>query len=445
MFFPASSFQQRFTQWCLLGACFLSFSFNHIVLTKYHFVLGQASFYLIVPALLLSHFRPSGTAIIWVSAFLGYCLGSAALMCISGYGLCTPRPYTAAVSVIFVFLIVQMTAALVEKNPGLDQRLEKMFVCAAWALVLLALPDVYQIYCNSPLVVEPYGLKMLDFLSLKEVSFSPFRLRGFTQEPSYLGMVIATIYPICLIRLNRKFSLINSFLILALWVCLIFSMSRTGILVCMVLTVLVLLSWPKRLLLVSLFTFCLVVLWQYFPQFREGRYGVFLTLSWVPIVSIDGSTLVRSAHIYAAIKAWLANPILGVGLGQSGFILPNYYPAWYGPGSPEFVGWSKAANVGGTPSLSFLPGLLAQIGFLGACLCLCPLISRSTQLFHAIKTIPTAYSFFMAFMGFLLTSFGVDGYLYLPAWVVLGALVGLSRKSQRKESSEDANNYNNLI
>lgn len=425
MFFPPSPLQERFSKQCLLVACFFAFSFNHIIWTKYHFVLGQASFYFIAMALLTSNFRLSRQSIIWITIFLSFCLGSALLMCTSGNALCTSRPYTAAVSLIFVFLIVQMTASVVETNPGFDQKLETCFIYAAWALVILALPDMINIYRGIPFASDPYGIKELNFLSLHQSNIWSNRLRGFTQEPSYLGMVIATLYPICLIRFNRRLTILGGILILGLWTCLIFSMSRTGILACLVMTGLVLLGWPKRLLMLISAGVALGLAWSSFPQLSAGKL---LSFSWLPSTTTDGSTMVRIAHIFASINTWLANPLLGVGLGQAGFILPNFYPPWYGPGSPEFEVWSKAAAWGGTPSLSFLPRLLAEVGILGALLCIWPCLANAPKVVKALRSKKTcSYTFLMAFGGFMVASFGVDGYLYLPAWIALGAVFGLAR------------------
>lgn len=82
----------------LLIAFFFVFSFNHIVLTKYHFVLGQASFYCIAIALLTGYF-PVFKAIPkrslhFFGAFLIYCLGSASFFAgpIKAYAPQGPTP-----------------------------------------------------------------------------------------------------------------------------------------------------------------------------------------------------------------------------------------------------------------------------------------------------------------------------------------------------------------
>lgn len=432
MFFLASRFWVQFSKQCLLLACFFAFSFNHIALTKYHFVLGQASFYCIALALLTSHFKIEWRNLFFVAGLILYCLASARFNCVMGYGICTNRPYTAAISILFVFICVQYTAFLVEKNLGFEQDIVNYFVYGAWAVVILAIPDIWTIAHGGVISASPYGLDSLSSLGMAPYGMN--RLRGFTQEPSYLGMVIAVLYPFCFIRLNQKCTFPRLILVIGLWTCLAFSLSRTGLLTCLLLSVLILLEWPKRLLLVILGLGCLALGWVTFPELRTGS---FLSLSWMPLfaaTNLDGSSLVRSAHIVAAIKTWLAHPILGVGLGQSGYEIPQFYPGWYTPASPEYGLWQPKAVFGGVPSFSFIPKLLAEIGLLGVwilCWWVVPVLRTVIRRMRSFLNNAFAKQFTYSFLGFLIASFGIDGYLYLPAWLVLGALWGLIRQKSR--------------
>lgn len=424
MFFPESSKQEKFSKLCLLAACFLAFSFNHIILTKYHFVLGQASFYFIALALLTSNFRIPQRSLLFIAFFLTYCIGSAAFFCLTGKGLCSRRPYTAVVSIVFVFLIVQYVSALTIKIPDLSRLVEKAFVYSACALVILVIPDIWVIAKGGIVQSPPYGIDFLEPLGFH--AFISNRLQGFTQEPSYFGMAIATLYPICFMRLNQKWNSLMMLLVIGLWVCLAFSLSRTGLFACTITSILILAIWPKRLLLFSLLFAIFVIAWHQLPQLRNG---VFLGFSWVPLFSVqtlDGSSLVRLAHIVAALKVWISNPLFGVGLGQSGFILNQFYPSWYTPTSPGYDLWSAQAPLGGVPSLSFFPKLLAEIGIVGAAVLTwwaIPVIRSGLRIFKNPKIRIFAFSF----LGFLIASFGVDGYLYLPAWIIFGVLLGLNR------------------
>ena len=426
MLFPPSPIQERFSKYCLLLACFFAFSFNHIVLTKYHFVLGQASFYFIALALVTSNFRIARKSILFITTFLFYCLASPAFFCMTGEGLCTTRPYTAAISILFIFFLVEYVAFTVQTNEGFEVMMANYLLYGAWALVILALPDIWTIWRGGVLSSSPYGLDFLSAFGLSPYSIN--RLRGFTQEPSYLGMVISVLYPICFMRLNERLTPSRLLLVCGLWVCLIYSMSRTGLISCFLISVLILLAWPKRLGVGLVMAGVGAILWNQFAQLHGGG---FMSMNWVPslnLAGLDGSSFVRMSHIIAAFKTWFANPLFGVGLGQSGYVLDLFYPAMYTSASPEYSMWQPKGAFGGIPSFSFLPKFLAELGFLGLLICLIWLVGNLRKIYRAAQKSLEFRGLVFALLGFLIASFGVDGYLYLTIWVIWGLVLGVIRR-----------------
>lgn len=67
--------------------------------------------------------------------------------------------------------------------------------------MILALPDISTIWRGGVIGGSPYGWNALFSLGLP---YGATRLRGFTQEPSYLGMVISMLYPITLCASMRN-------------------------------------------------------------------------------------------------------------------------------------------------------------------------------------------------------------------------------------------------
>jgi hypothetical protein len=293
-------------------------------------------------------------------------------------------------------------AYCVENNSGFECAIEYYIVFGAWVLVILSIPDVYHLIKTSPVNAMPLGW---DFLSVfKLPTYDAPRLRGLTQEPSYLGMVIATLYPICFIRLNQKYTFNKLLLVLGLWTCLIFSMSRTGLLSCFILTFVILLIWPKRLFM-GIFVFTLLVfVWSRFSQlFNKPDLGLswysFLGLTWLPSYADPGmgNSLPRLAHVLATLKAWWVNPLFGVGLGQLGYVLPEYYPDFYTTSSREYASWVGSQAKGGVPSFSFVPKLLAEIGLLGVILLNYGVFSRFNHYKSLLKESWAAKKYFFAF------------------------------------------------
>lgn len=97
-------------------------------------------------------------------------------------------------------------------------------------------------------------------------------------------------------RLNEKFTLHRLFLVAGLWLCLIFSMSRTGLIACLLMSVLILLAWPKRLIVGVIILAICTLLWLELPQSHTGD---FIGMHWVPGLGpsgLDGSSFVRGSY-----------------------------------------------------------------------------------------------------------------------------------------------------
>lgn len=431
MFFLKSSSQYHFSKLCLLVACLSAFSFNGIWLNQYHFLLGQAPFYFAVLSLATSGYRPNRIPLVWCVAFIGYCLISALGICYLGDGLCTRRPYTGVVSIVFIFLIVQYAAHTVSNSLKFEKKIEQYLVASAWIVVLLSFPYVVDLFIGAENRTQHWQHWVHNLASKLNVGS---RLKELTLEPSYLGMVIAMLYPIALIRANEesaiKKSLLRWFLVLGLWIPLFLSSSRVGVFVCLGLTALILVMWPKRFLMAAVFGGAMFYIMLPQIYILIANYGPTL-LGWFSGGGLDGSTLVRISHMQASINLWSEFPLWGVGLGQSGYLLHNYYPETYGPNSPEFAHWTNQAAVGGVPSFSFIPRAVSEIGIIGVLILMVGVLSALKNLPIQFKKSRSVQKYTFAFIGFLVASFGVDGYLYIPAWIIFGALIGiLNRKTQ---------------
>lgn len=434
LFFWASTKKEKFSKQCLLLAFLGAFSFGGTFLNQYHYALGQLSFYFLLLALATSNFRPSSNSLLWISIFVGYCLLTPLMICYFQDGLCSRKPYTAAVGILLLYFGVEYVAYCIERYPNFEGQIEAYLTAASW-IVVLSLTLYLVAWLISSLsatlgggwlavskegVPEWYGWinKVIAYLSIGG------RFKGFTQEPARLGMVIATLYPIAFMRLNEQFSRIRAFLVVGLWLCLLLAATRTGVASCLFLTLLMLLFYPKRLavfiglLLIAFFSIISADI-ALMPKHDH-------LLGWFGS-SVDFSTTVRSAHSLAAIAIWKKNLFFGVGLGQSGFFIPDFYPYWYGPGSPEYAEWVSLKGKGGVPSFSFLPQALAEFGVFGFGILILGAFQCIKTAFLSLKVDKTTRMYFFSFLGFLITSFGVDGYLYIAAWLIFGVLLGRAR------------------
>lgn len=408
----------------LLGA-FFAFSFNNFSYSEYYFPAGQATFYFLMLAMLFGARTAKDSTIRFIVAISGYILLSALLTCASGGG-CTSRPITGLMTILLLIFAVDFVANIVERESGLEAQIERALVGAAWMVVLFAFPDIIAIQVGD---IQASFLEPSAFRYSVDPYTTP-RLRGFTQEPSYLGMVIAVLYPLVLLRLEKRVSVSTLVLLLGLWICLFFSLSKTGLATCILIT----LFWALRrmrstfiLVAVGSMTTFVAVYFGALDLLLEGNEAY---LNQWTEDGIDISTLTRVGHMVAALNLWLDNLLMGAGLGQSGYFLPDYYPDWIWA-SPEAPMWAAAAANGGVPTFAFLPKLLAEIGLIGAVFLLIktwPLL-RTVRKYWSTEYYVRAYA--SSVVCFLIASFGVEGWLYMAAWLVFGVLVGICRRIER--------------
>ena len=408
----------------LLVAAATAFSFNNVPWTEYYFLAGQVSFFFAVAALVLGVRRLGWAEFIFPILLASYVMFAATLTCGMGGG-CSLRPLTGLVTVSFLVAVVALVVALIESNAGLERKFESAFIAAAWAIVILAIPDVLAIMSGD---ITSSWLESGFLRYSPQGTYDAPRLRGYTQEPSYLGMVIATLYPFVLLRLEARTTVSGLLLVLGVWVCLVFSLSKVGLGTCAFFTIVWLLGqrgkmWRSILLAGALSAILLAVM-DFEALLDSNRHYI---AQWEDD-GIDISTFTRVGHMVAAFNVWLDHPFLGVGLGQSGYVLPDYYPTWLWQ-SPEAQHWASAAMQGGTPTFAFIPKLFAEIGLLGVLVLLIGVLPTARMTLRHWREDYYVRAFGSSFICFLISTFGVEGWQYLPGWIVFGVLMGLSRRN----------------
>lgn len=422
---------QQFSLKCLLLAFAGAFSFGGTYFNKYHFALGQASFYFALLALVTSGFRPSNRSIAWIVTFATYCILSSALGCYWGSGICTSRPLTALVSIFFIYYCIEYAAFCTQNNLLAENHIDKYLGFACWITIYgLAFYLAMLIFQQFDFLnqAKQKFLILIEYFS----RYGRWRFNGFTQEPSYLGMVLSSLYPIVFMRVYTKLSWSNCILFLGFWACLLLSSSRTGLVTCILLTVVMVSFKPKQLkyLLVFLSIFVITLYMLSLLSSSISSLKDIHILDWFRLGFMgENSTAVRYAHFSAAINLWKSYPILGIGLGQSGYVLPDFYPPWYTLDSPEYALWTSQRFVGGVPTFSFIPKLLAEIGIIGLMILFAFVLRYGRRCLAQIKVDIVARKYFFCFLGFIISSFGIDGYLYFPAWLLLGVLIGRIRQA----------------
>jgi O-Antigen ligase len=418
------------SKFLILGAALFSFSFNNISLTKYNFLLGQASFYFLVPAIFLCfHFNKK--SLIYFFCFVIYIFMSEMAFCFSDNGICGLRPLTGIASIAFIFMSIETVAFAIKSSIVNLKEIERFFMYSAFIIIVCAIPDIIAI--NNGNIQSSLFEGRFHFLRYyNDSTYVTPRLRGFTQEPSYLGMVISTIYPFIFNNYIKKFSFFSFFLFFGIWVCLLFSLSKVGILTCLFLTFFLITINLKNKLYALFIVFVPVALISLIIPLDFLLSSNSLYLGQWSNSGVDSSSVMRFGSMLAALRLFFENPLIGVGLGQSGFFIPKYYPDWIWT-SPEALEYSQASYYGATPTFSFIPKLLAELGLIGFLffgIRFLLLTRKVYMLNHSNEVKPFYYSF----IGFLISSFGVEGFAYIPAWIVLGVVIGTLKKSSVRQA-----------
>lgn len=244
------------------------------------------------------------------------------------------------------------------------------------------------------------------------------RVRGFAFEPSYFSLVLCFIFPWLLYYVQKtlKFKWILSLFFIVVY----FTYSRAAYLIIigqiLLFLVLSILNGKLTKFQKGVFFSFPIVLLVTVPFWME------IVLSLFEFRSTNISNLIRFSSMLATINLGIHNPILGVGLGQSGFYLTEFYPdfIWSAYNASN---WVHADTSMGSPTFSLLPSIFSDLGILGLfaflSLWLYP-IKSSLKLVFRKQAKPIDLILIILNIGLLVGSFGVDGFTFVGYWVMMG-------------------------
>ena len=160
-------------------------------------------------------------------------------------------------------------------------------------------------------------------------------ISGSTKEPSAFGNYISVIFPwLILGTMYLKNNRIGKWLVILAIICVIYSYSRIAYFTISLEILIILFICKKnifsfRFLLVGVL---IISVGLYFivtnDEVLEKVINVFFSFGENAETNRMSSNITRFSLQVAAFNMFLANPILGVGLGQFGFHYPNFLPDW---------------------------------------------------------------------------------------------------------------------
>lgn len=255
------------------------------------------------------------------------------------------------------------------------------------------------------------------------------RVRGFAFEPSYFSLVLGFIFPWLLYYVEKVNK--GKYLLIFFMIILYFTYSRGAYLIITI--------------QIILFVLLNRINGAYQKHNIKFAFGIilvsilFIPVSFEILKSLleyepnNVSNIIRFSSLVASINLGFNYPFLGVGLGQSGFYIQDYYPEliWSAYNASN---WVNADTDMGSPTFSFLPSLFADLGFLGTftflAFWLYPL-KRSVRLIRIKKARSIDTILIILNIGLLVGSFGVDSFTFIGYWIMLG--ISYSRHNYLKK------------
>ena len=235
------------------------------------------------------------------------------------------------------------------------------------------------------------------------------RVRGFSNEPSYMAIVVIFLTAILLIDKTRKIKINYLFVVLVIMLSAA-SLSKN------LLGGLMVLLFVHALYNKKLFPFIFMLIASNTAYFMYAVSRVDGMQWQYEAYGYDISTITRVGSWVAAFDGFVSAPILGNGYGLAGGLLYKFYPEWFYM-SPEAVEWESAASAFATPVFSnffrvaFESGLVGLFLTFGSIYLLIRASNKRSLISHDNAVLVCAF----------LLCFGmVDIMSYWPFYVALG-------------------------
>jgi len=268
-----------------------------------------------------------------------------------------------------------------------------------------------------------------------------FRLRGLAFEPSFFAAYLSVVLP-WLLAAARKRGFLAKFLLALALAFALFSRSRTAYVVIFfeLLLFYVLVKshepgkgWSSAIWRVFLATCFAALVGAILLVNNVSDFGgtteqvaqISDTASSLTDESI-GSNVTRLGSQHAALLMALDNPVFGVGLGQAGGHMEEYYPAYFLAGDEAQL-WLRVAHFElAAPTFGLFVGIAAELGFVGLAIflvlwgfCLKRTYQKMVRLRDERGLEPHGLALFVSSIGTLLAGFGLNGNSFTGYWLLL--------------------------
>tara|TARA_B100000795_G_scaffold270015_1_gene261887 strand:- start:4123 stop:5073 length:951 start_codon:yes stop_codon:yes gene_type:complete len=263
--------------------------------------------------------------------------------------------------------------------------------------------------------------------------FSGNSLRSLSFEPSYLALPLVFLLGLNFTYLKRKHNMIVAVLLIGLATMSGSRLTSVMLLASILLHVIISRGFSLKML-AYIIIFC-------------APLGFLLANTISSLLTLDVnqiSNIQRYGSYLAGIYLFMDNFYIGVGFGLGGGFISEYYPEFF-YGTYTSLDWVDSKGFGGS-FLSWPIRFLAEAGAVGIGLALCIFIriitallklrrryARNSVEFKGINSLMTLW--------FLLpiASIGVDSYIFLGFWIILGMTLFVIKTDRHTSTSGDTN------
>ena len=331
-----------------------------------------------------------------------------------------------------------------------------LFIFRKWILFSFLFAGIYSLVIEIPAELgQGWAISILGFITPiihGSEGLYLYRLRSLSGEASWFGMYLAFVFPWLMSYYFTERNKYKYFYLVLIGYALFLTYltySRTAYFI----------------ISFQIFAFVLIVFFKGIHRHRRQLLWLLLIavlLSGLLIIETNAvdkivllysslfeqdtefqlSNIARIGSQLAAINMGLSHPLAGVGLGQYGFYMPDYLPAWAWD-SLEINLWaSSSPDTAWAPVHGLWARILAETGFVGLFLWLSMWISVLISVWKRYRKLRQmdqqnsilALSLLISILGLMLNGLVADSLRSLSYWITLGvAWAWLSKHTDKVE------------
>jgi hypothetical protein len=399
-----------------------TFSYAHLPLAVYYHALGSLFNYVGGLILLLGVFYMPGMKfrqhevllLFSIAAILMIdCVGQVLVAFADGFGHTDPelllRSFKSFLGVFTPFVLVLFLIKIAELCSFSFEDLSKATRYSFYILLSYLIVEML----GSKYGLEPFRFmvqlvsKYLNYRD--EINDLGGRIRGFSNEPSY--MAVPVMFLVTVLLIDKKINNSWRYILLLLMVSVSAVSLSKNLLIGLIVLLLIHGLYYRKVMPFMVFG----VLFFMILFYMNIQQNIGIRLQYESH-GIDFSTLTRVGSWVAAWNGFLDYPLFGRGFGLAGRFIIDYYPKWFYL-SPEADKWIAAAGNMATPVFSNFFRLLFEMGVMGLVL-LFVVIYGFTR--NSNDRSLYAHDNLLIIVGFLLSFNMVDILTYWPWFVLLG-------------------------